>query len=119
MPAALHGLSHVIWFETLTYAVCVCVCVRACVRAQSLFETLWIVNHQAPLSVKFSSQEYWRELLFLTPGDLPDSGLEPTSLAYPSLAGGFSTTAPPGSPLTWGQFSPDQSLSRVRLFATP
>ena len=32
-----------------------------------LFRTPWIVAHQAPLSVKFSRQEYWSELPFPTP----------------------------------------------------
>ena len=31
-----------------------------------------------------------------TPGDLSDPGVEPESLAFPALAGGFFTTAPPG-----------------------
>ena len=33
---------------------------------------------------------------FPTPGDLPDPGLEPTSLASPALAGGFFIALPPG-----------------------
>ena len=36
-------------------------------------------------------EEYWSELLFPTPGDLPDSGMEPTSVASLSLAGRFFT----------------------------
>ena len=43
-------------------------------------------------------QEYWSELPFLSPGDLPAPGIEPTSPASPLLAGGFFTTAPPGNP---------------------
>ena len=35
----------------------------------------------------------------LPPGDLPSPGIEPVSLTSPALAGGFSTTAPPGKPL--------------------
>ena len=35
-------------------------------------------SHQAPLSVG-SRQEYENELLFPSPGDLPDLGIEPTS----------------------------------------
>ena len=35
---------------------------------------------------------------FPTPGDLPDTQTEPMSLASPELAGGFSTTVPPGKP---------------------
>ena len=36
-------------------------------------------------------------LQFPLPGDLPDTGIEPESLASPALAGGFFTTVPPGS----------------------
>ena len=42
-----------------------------------LFETPWTVAHQAPLSVKFSSQEYWSGLPFPSPRDLPNPGIEP------------------------------------------
>ena len=35
---------------------------------------------------------------FPSPGNLPDPGIEPKSLASPALAGGFFTTAPPGEP---------------------
>ena len=57
-----------------------------------LFATLWTVAPQAPLSMGFSKQEYWRGLLFPTPGDIPDSGIKHKSLASPALAGGFFTT---------------------------
>jgi len=59
------------------------------------FETPWAVARQVPLSMGFFRQEYWSGLPFPFPGDLPDSGIEPAS---PTLAGGFFTTAPPGSP---------------------
>ena len=36
---------------------------------------------------------------FPPPGDLPDPGIKPVSLASPALAGGFFTTEPPGKPL--------------------
>ena len=58
-------------------------------------ETLWTVACQAPLSIGFSRQEYWSELPFIPPGDLPDPGIEPVS---PAKAGGFFTTEPPGKP---------------------
>ena len=44
----------------------------------------------------FSRQEYWSGLPFPLPGDLPNPGIEPTSLASPALAGRFFTTEPPG-----------------------
>ena len=39
-------------------------------------------------------QEYWRGLLFLPPGDLPDPGMEPVSPAWQA------TTEPPGEDTT-------------------
>ena len=41
--------------------------------------TPWAVAHQAPLSMGLSRQEYWSELPFPSPGDLPDPGVEPRS----------------------------------------
>ena len=49
-----------------------------------LFATSWTVVSQAPLSMEFSRQEYWSGLPYPPPGDLPDPGIEPTSL-YPRL----------------------------------
>ena len=46
--------------------------------------------------MEFPRQECWSGLLFPPPRDLPDPGIEPTSLA---LAGGFFTTEPPGKPV--------------------
>jgi len=40
----------------------------------------------------FSRQEYWSRLLCPPPGDLPDPGIELTSLMSPGLAGRFFTT---------------------------
>ena len=37
--------------------------------------------HQAPLSMRFSRQGYWSGLSFPFPGDLPNPGIEPESLA--------------------------------------
>ena len=39
----------------------------------------WTVAHQAPLSMGFSRQEYWSGVPFLSPGGLPDPGIEPMS----------------------------------------
>ena len=48
--------------------------------------------------MEFSRQEYWSGLPFPTSGDLPDSGMEPVSPAFPALAAMFITTAPAGKP---------------------
>ena len=57
---------------------------------------LWTVAHQAPPSTGFSRQEYWSGLLFPSPADLPDPGIEPRS---PTLQADTLTSVPPGKPL--------------------
>ena len=46
---------------------------------------------QAPLSIGFSTQEYWSGLSFPPPGNLPDLRIKPKSLASRALAGRFFT----------------------------
>ena len=40
------------------------------------FMTPWTVPCQAPLSMEFSRQEYWNELPFPSPGNLPNPGID-------------------------------------------
>ena len=60
-----------------------------------LFATPWTVAYQAPLSIGFSRQEYCSGLPFPSPGDLPNPGIEPGSLALEADA---LTSEPPGKP---------------------
>ena len=53
-----------------------CACLLSCVQ---LLVTPWTVACEAPLSMGFSRQEYWRELPFPTLGDPPDQWIEPFS----------------------------------------
>ena len=50
------------------------------------------VAYQAPPSMGFSRQEYWSELPFPSPGDLPNPGIEPGS---PTLWADTLTSEPP------------------------
>ena len=63
-----------------------------------LLATPWTVAHQVPLSMGSPRQEYWTGLPLPLSGDLPNLGIEPTSLGSPALAGGFFTTELPGKP---------------------
>ena len=56
----------------------------------------WTAAYQAPPSMAFSRQEYWSGVPFPSPGDLPDSGIQP------------------GSPALWphGLYSPWNSLGQ-------
>ena len=46
-----------------------------------LFAMPWTVAYWAPPSMGFSRQEYWSELPFPSPGELPNPGIEPRSPA--------------------------------------
>ena len=63
-----------------------------------LFATPRTVACQAPLSMRFSRQEYWSGLPFPPPRDLPHSGIEHTFSMAPVLAEGFFTTEIRGKP---------------------
>ena len=62
--------------------VCVCVCVCMCS----------VMSDSSPLSMGFPRLEYWSELTFPSPGDLPNVGIKSESLVSPVLAGGFFNT---------------------------
>ena len=74
-----------------------------CVRAQSLshfqlFVPPWTVARQVPLPMGFSWQEYWSRLPLPPPGDLPNLGIEPASLASPALQADSLLLSHQGSP---------------------
>ena len=59
------------------------------------FAAPWTVAHQAPLSMEFSSQEYWRGWPFPSAGDLPDPGIKSGS---PAMQADYLLSEPPGKP---------------------
>ena len=59
--------------------------------------TLWTAACQAPMSTGFSRQESWSGMPRPSPGNLPDSGIEPACHASPAVACRFFTTS-----ATWG-----------------
>ena len=60
-----------------------------------LFATPWTGAHQAPLSMKFSRQEYWSGLPFPSPGDLLNPGIK---LMSPTLQADSLLSEPPEEP---------------------
>ena len=81
----------------LSFLICIRkdVCAQLCLTLCNPMDC----SPQAPLSMEFSRQKYWSGLPCPIPGDLPDPGIEPSSLEFLeslALAGGFFTTAPPG-----------------------
>ena len=75
-------------------------------RAQLLQSRLTLCDpmdysFQGPLSMGFSRQEYWSGLLFPSPGDPPNPGVEPAS---PALAVDSLPLHHLGSPFVWVSF---------------
>ena len=64
------------------------------------------------LSMEFSTQEYWSGLPFLTPGDLPNPGIEPTS---PALQADSLPLSYLGSPYRMVDFGKSCNLSTHQL----
>ena len=50
-----------------------------CISCSALSDSAspWTVAHHATLSMGFSRQEYWKRLLFPSPRDFPDPGINP------------------------------------------
>ena len=62
------------------------------------------------MSMEFSRQEYWSGLPFPFLEDLPDPGMEPMSLASPTLQAGSLPTEPSGK---------DQQIDQWKRIKTP
>ena len=108
-PGQSHPVSSTCrWLPSLSLPVHACMLSHFS-RVQP-FGTLWTVTHQAPLSMGFSRKEYWSGLPCTPPGDLPDAGIEPTSLMSPALAGRFFTISTTCEALTLPHHSPNPQL---------
>ena len=99
----IYYVSFMVFLKILLYInfvfleyIYVCVYTCSVTKLCPTLATPWTVAHQAPLSMGFSRQEYWSGLPCPLPVDLPNPGIELTSMS-PVLAGGFSTTS-----TTWG-----------------
>ena len=88
-------LTHQKWLS-LQFQTFVCVFVCSIAQLCLTFMTAWTVACQTPLSIRFSRQEQWSGLTFFPLGNLPNSGIEPTS---PALQADSFTTEPPGKSL--------------------
>ena len=83
------AVAHINWVKLLSHV--------------GLFVTPWTVDCEASRPMGFSRQDYWRGLLFPSPGDLPDPGIK---TGYPALQADSLPTEPPGEPyINWENVS--------------
>ena len=108
--------SSLSWAFSIFYRQSLQLSLRSCTTYR-LFEILWTVAHQAPLSMGFSRQQYWSGL------SCPPQGIFPTQRLNPRLhllhwQVGSLPLVPPGKPLGPALLLLSR-FSRVRLCATP
>ena len=95
-----------------------CVCVLGCFSRVQLFAAPQLpITRQAPQSMGFPRQEYWSGLPFPTPGDLPNSGIQPVCLhllhwqaGHSCINWGFSSLLVPDI-----NFAPQASMGKKTL----
>ena len=88
-------------------------CVLSCFSLDWHCVTFWTVARQALLSMGLSRQEYWSELPWPPPGDLPNPRVKPMSLNFPALAGRFFTTS-----TTWEAYDYSMRHDKICLIKT-
>ena len=88
MYSRCKGLKIIKHLYTLKFKIIYTTTIRQDILSLSLvtkscltLATPYTIACQAPLSMRFSRQEYWSGLSFPSPGDLPDPGIEPRSPA--------------------------------------
>ena len=89
------GIKMILWKKKMI--LCCCLAAKLCLTLCDPMDC----SPLAPLCMGFPRQEHWRGLLFASPGDLPDPGIKPESLASPALEDGFFTAESPGKPQRW------------------
>ena len=93
---ATQNLHSLLIFCSSTHIAIECICILApriwCVL---LFATPWTLACKALLSMEISRPEYWSDLPLLSPGDLPNLGIEPGS---PTLKADSLPSEPPRKP---------------------
>ena len=80
---------HMTTGKTIALTLCLSLVAPSC----PTLVIAWTAACQVPLSMGFSRQEYWSGWQCPPPRDLPDIGIEPTSVTSPALAGQFFTTS--------------------------
>ena len=78
----VHRIYQVHTGDLVFFILCVCVHPCTLLSCVCVFVTPWTIARQAPLSMRFSREEYWSVLPFPTLGDFSDPVIEPTSLSF-------------------------------------
>ena len=87
-------VSIMSWIKVYRLSGVLCVCAKLLPSCLTL-PLYGLYNLPAPSVHGFSRQEYWCQLPFPSPGDLPNPGIKP---AFPALKSDSLPTEPPGKP---------------------
>ena len=101
-------------FSIFSLSVLTCVRAKSLQSCPTLCDPLDCTDHQAPLSMGFSRQEYWSGFPCPPLRELPDPGIEPASLVSPELAGEFFTTSG-----TWEALGSNYLLTIAKKIVCP
>ena len=107
-----HLMKKPKWTFWPTHCVCVCVCMWVHAHALNhiwFFVTPWTVDPRFLCPWDFPSKNIEHWLPFPTPGDLPNPGIDPTSLVSPALTGRLLNYY-----ATWEAQLPGSSLGRIQ-----
>ena len=85
VPRSKHLLIY--WLQSILKPKCSVSVVLSHSVMSWVFAAQWTVACQAPLSMKFSRQEYWSRLAFPSPGYLPDPEIDGTRISSDSCIG--------------------------------
>ena len=113
---------HFQWSQLCLY-ICTwilphCMLMLSCFSHVWLFVTPWTIACQAPLSMRFSRQEYWTGLPCPPLGDLPDLGIKPCLLCLLHWQTGSSPLSQPGKPLQMNNSWTETTICLFQLLKT-
>ena len=80
------------WFYLTNFYWQMC-CAKSLQPCRTLSDPMDYSPPGSSVSMGFSRQEYWSGLLFPSPGNLPNPGIESMSLMSPALTGRFFSTS--------------------------
>ena len=111
MAKAANKMLNIMRTEFCEQIICCCLVAQSCLNLCHRMNC----SPQAPLSMEFSKQEYWSGLPFHSPGDLPNSGIEPKFPAWQLNSLPLSHRGEPKQIILYHDLSPECCLPVILI----